>query len=82
MVEMHVMEHGLMMLEGGGIYRLDNSVVFSHCRRLYLDGTLVPAVVRSDWQRYRQNISSTRIGTGILLRARSDDLVIDRIAAL
>ncbi len=25
MVEMHVMEHGLMMLEGGGIYRLDNS---------------------------------------------------------
>src|SRR5207253_1400759 len=25
-------------------------VVFSHCRRLYLDGTLVPAVVRSDWQ--------------------------------
>lgn len=25
MVEMHVMEHGLVMLEGGGIYRLDNS---------------------------------------------------------
>ena len=25
MVEAHVMEHGLMMLEGGGIYRLDNS---------------------------------------------------------
>lgn len=25
MVEMHVMEHGLMMLEGGGIYRLDDS---------------------------------------------------------
>lgn len=25
MVEMHVMEHGLIMLEGGGIYRLDNS---------------------------------------------------------
>jgi (S)-ureidoglycine aminohydrolase len=25
MVEMHVMEHGLLMLEGGGIYRLDNS---------------------------------------------------------
>ena len=24
MVEMHVMEHGLMMLEGGGIYRLDD----------------------------------------------------------
>jgi (S)-ureidoglycine aminohydrolase len=24
MVEMHVMEHGLLMLEGGGIYRLDN----------------------------------------------------------
>lgn len=24
MVEIHVMEHGLLMLEGGGIYRLDN----------------------------------------------------------
>ena len=25
MVEMHVMEHGLIMLEGGGVYRLDNA---------------------------------------------------------
>ena len=25
MVEVHVMEHGLLMLEGGGIYRLDNA---------------------------------------------------------
>lgn len=25
MVEIHVMEHGLLMLQGGGIYRLDNS---------------------------------------------------------
>ena len=25
MVEIHVMEHGLLMLEGGGIYRLDNA---------------------------------------------------------
>jgi (S)-ureidoglycine aminohydrolase len=25
MVEMHIMEHGLLMLEGGGIYRLDDS---------------------------------------------------------
>lgn len=25
MVEMHVMEHGLLMLEGGGIYRLDDA---------------------------------------------------------
>ena len=24
MVEVHVMEHGLLMLEGGGIYRLDD----------------------------------------------------------
>ena len=24
MVEMHVMEHGLLMLEGGGIYRLND----------------------------------------------------------
>ena len=25
MVEMHVMEHGLIMLEGGGVYRLGDS---------------------------------------------------------
>jgi (S)-ureidoglycine aminohydrolase len=25
MVEVHVMEHGLLMLEGGGIYRLDEA---------------------------------------------------------
>jgi (S)-ureidoglycine aminohydrolase len=39
MVEMHVMEHGLLMLEGGGIYRL-----------FHLDGAMVSAVVRSDWK--------------------------------
>jgi len=26
MVEMHVIEHGLIMLEGGGIYRLGDSL--------------------------------------------------------
>jgi len=32
MVEMHVMEHGLIMLEGGGIYRLGDSWYPGHRR--------------------------------------------------
>ncbi len=38
MVEVHVMEHGLLMLEGGGIYRLGDALVSRHRRRLHLDG--------------------------------------------
>ena len=45
MVEMHVMEHGLLMLEGGGIYRLGDSWYSGDRRRFYLDGALVPAMV-------------------------------------
>ena len=45
MVEIHVMEHGLLMLEGGGIYRLGESLVSGGGGRFYLDGALLPAVV-------------------------------------
>ena len=45
MVEIHVMEHGLLMLEGGGIYRLGDAWYPVAGRRLYLDGALLPAVV-------------------------------------
>ena len=64
MVEIHVMEHGLLMLEGGGIYRLDDA------------GTPSPPAILSGWVRIARsgsersasrprNISSIRIGTGI-----------------
>ena len=44
MVESHVMEHGLLMLEGEGIYRLGDH--WYPCRRrLYLDGPILSAVV-------------------------------------
>ena len=46
MVEIHVMEHGLLMLEGGGIYRLGDRWYPGHRRRFHLDGALLPAVVR------------------------------------
>ena len=45
LVEIHVMEHGLLMLEGGGIYRLGELLVSGAGRRFYLDGALLPAVV-------------------------------------
>ncbi len=50
MVEMHVMEHGLLMLEGGGIYRFGDSVVSRAGGRLHLDGGVLSAVVWRDWQ--------------------------------
>jgi hypothetical protein len=55
MVEMHVMEHGLIMLEGGGIYRLGDHVVFrSRAGDVIWMATVVPAVVRSDRQGARK----------------------------
>ncbi len=62
MVEIHVMEHGLLMLEGGGIYRLDDHWY-----------PVLPAI-SSGWEptarsgsalsaRRRRNTSSTKIGT-------------------
>ena len=46
MVEIHVMEHGLLMLAGGGIYRLGEQLVSGDGRRFHLDGAVLPAVVR------------------------------------
>ena len=54
MVEVHIMEHGLLMLEGGGIYRLGDQLVPRHSRRLHLDGPILPAVVRRDRQAPRK----------------------------
>ena len=45
MVEIHVMEHGLLMLEGGGIYRLGDALVSGDGGRFHLDGALLSAVV-------------------------------------
>src|SRR5260370_16192574 len=42
MVEMHVMEHGLIMLEGGGIYRLGESRDPGIASDLIWEGPLVP----------------------------------------
>ena len=56
MVEMHVMEHGLLMLEGGGIYRLGDCVVSGYGGRFHLDGAVVPAMVWRDRQECRRNI--------------------------
>ena len=54
MVEMHVMEHGLIMLEGGGIYRLGRLLVSGHGGRFYLDGAVVSAMVWSDRESSRK----------------------------
>jgi len=45
MVEMHVMEHGLIMLEGGGIYRLGDSWYPVTAGDFIWIGTVVPAMV-------------------------------------
>ena len=49
MVEIHVMEHGLLMLEGGGIYG-SAALVSGRGRRFHLDGALLSAMVRRDRQ--------------------------------
>ncbi len=64
MVEMHVMEHGLMMLEGGGIYRLGDSWYAVTAGDFIWMGPWCPQMVWSDWQ-IRRNILSTKTGTAI-----------------
>ena len=54
MVEIHVMEHGLLMLAGGGIYRLGDHWYPGDRGRLHLDGALLPAVVRRARQDARE----------------------------
>jgi len=48
------MEHGLLMLEGGGIYRLGENWVSGHRRRFHLDGAVLPAVVRRSGKSTRE----------------------------
>ena len=46
MVEVHVMEHGLLMLEGGGIYRLNDEWYPVSTGDFIWMGAVLPAVVR------------------------------------
>ena len=50
LVEVHVMEHGLLMLEGQGVYRLGDAWYPVQARRRDLDGPLLPAMVRRHGQ--------------------------------
>jgi hypothetical protein len=64
MVEIHVMEHGLLMLEGGGIYKLGDS--WYPVEPATSSGWL--PTVRSGlarWASARRNTSSTKTGAGI-----------------
>ena len=45
MVESHVMEHGLLMIAGGGIYRLGDCWHPVTARRLHLHGAVLPTMV-------------------------------------
>ena len=45
MVEIHCMEHGLLMLDGGGIYRLGEEW-YRPLPVIYMDVALLPAMVR------------------------------------
>ena len=65
MVEIHVMEHGLLMLEGGGIYRLGDSLVSG--RRPATSSGWRPTARNglARWARSRRSISSTKTGAGI-----------------
>jgi len=72
MVEMHVMEHGLIMLEGGGIYRLGEFwYPVTAGDFIWMDHGAHSGSEPS--ARCRQNISYTKIGTGIPWLARSDE---------
>ena len=64
MVEMHVMEHGLLMLEGGGIYRLGDSwYPVTAGDFIWMGRGARSGSARS--AKFPRNISYIRIGTGI-----------------
>ena len=44
-VETHIMEHGLLMLKGQGVYRLARGLSSGAGRRCHLDGALLSAMV-------------------------------------
>ena len=54
MVEIHVMEHGLLMLEGGGIYRLGDSWYPVEAGDFIWMGAVLSAVVRRARQAPRE----------------------------
>ena len=61
MVEVHVMEHGLLMLEGGGNLPLGQLLVSGAKRRFHLDARILPAMVRSAWQDSRKIFDLQRL---------------------
>jgi len=63
MVEVHVMEHGLLMLEGGGIYKLSDSWYPVEAGDFIWMGPYCPQWLER-WQA-PQSISSTKTGADI-----------------
>jgi glyoxylate utilization-related uncharacterized protein len=53
-VETHIMEHGLLMLKGQGVYRLDADYYPVRAGECHLDGLVLSAMVRGDGQVARQ----------------------------
>ena len=76
MVEIHVMEHGLLMLEGGGIYRLGDAWYPVEAGDFIWMAPLLPAVVR----RHRQGAGEVPDlqGLGPLPALTPDALELDR----
>jgi len=64
MVEIHYMEHGLLMLEGGGIYRLGEHWYPVTAGDFIWMAPYCPSGLER-WARLQRNTLSTRIGTGI-----------------
>jgi hypothetical protein len=78
MVEMHVMEHGLIMLEGGGIYRLGDSWYPVTAGDFIWMGPVVSAVVRSDRQSARKISHLQRLEPASLGEPAAMSITIDR----
>jgi hypothetical protein len=85
MVEIHVMEHGLLMLEGGGIYKLGDSWYPVEAGDFHLDGTLLSAVVWRARQEAReiphlQRLAPASAGrTSMTMSAPSNSRLIDSL---
>ena len=60
LVEVHVMEHGLLMLEGQGVYRLGDDWYPVRQGDVIWMAPVLPAVVRGDGQGARRATSTTR----------------------
>ena len=73
MVEMHVMEHGLLMLEGGGIYRLGDSWYPVTAGDFIWMGAVVPAMVRRDRQSAREISDLQGLEPASAGRGQADD---------